>query len=110
MEIEHEVLGIEELFLEGKDKKVDVIIDIPDRGRFKAIVEPVTYGQVKKMERWSEKEIEDYILSNHLYKADGENLTNAELDLLPAGVLKAIAEKIMSLSGLDLSDEDVKRF
>ena len=45
MEIEHEELGIEDLFLQDKDEKIEILITIPDRGKFKAYVTPVTYGQ-----------------------------------------------------------------
>ena len=99
MEIEHEELGIEDLFLQDKDEKIEILITIPDRGKFKAYVTPVTYGQTKKIERKSEEEV-----------ANGERFTSEELDWLPAGVLKGVAEKIMDLSGLGISNEDIQVF
>lgn len=111
VEIEHEVLDIEELFLSGKDKKTQIIITIEGRGDFKAYVTPVTYGQIKKMGRTSdENEIADYVLQNHFFKMSESKFTVEELDLLPAGVLKAVVETIMDLSGLNITEEDIKRF
>lgn len=110
MEIEHEELGIEDLFLQDKDDKIKIHINIPDRGKFKAYVTPVTYGQTKKIERKSEEEVAEYVLTNHFFKGDGERFTSKELDLLPAGVLKGVAEKIMDLSGLSISNEDIQVF
>ena len=112
MEIEHEVLSIEELFLEGKDTNMRIIITIQNRGDFEAYVTPVTYGQIKKMQRTSdENEIADYVLQNHFFKnKQGDSFTVEELNLLPAGVLKGVVEKIMDISGLNLTDEDIRTF
>jgi hypothetical protein len=110
MEIEHEELGIEDLFLTDKDDKIKIIITIEDRGDFKAYVTPVSYGEIKKIERASEVEIADYVLTNHFFKGNEERFTSKELELLPAGVLRSVAEKIMELSGLNISNEDIKTF
>lgn len=111
VEIEHEVLDIEDLFLTGKDKKTQIIITLEGKGEFKAYITPVTYGQIKKLGRTTdENEIADYVLQNHFFKADESNLTVEELDLLPAGILKGVVETIMDLSGLNISNEDIKTF
>ena len=110
MEIEHEVMDIEDLFLTGKDKKTEIIITIEGRGDFKALVTPVTYGQVKKLETTDEAEITEYVLTNHFFKPNGDKLTSKELDMLPAGVLKSVSDVIMELSGLKISDEDIQVF
>ena len=110
MEIEHEVLDIEDLFLTGKDKKTTIRITIEGRGEFQALVTPVTYGQVKKLGQTSENEVADYVLTNHFFKMNEETFTVDELNLLPAGVLKGVVETIMKLSGLNITDEDIKVF
>ena len=110
VEIEHEAMDIEELFLTGKDKKTEIIITIEGRGDFKAFITPVTYGQIKKIQAKDENEIADYVLQNHFFKADESKLTVEELDLLPAGVLKGVVETIMDVSGLNITDKDIKRF
>lgn len=111
VEIEHEVLDIEDLFLTGKDKKTQIIITLEGKGEFKAYITPVTYGQIKKLGRTTdENEIADYVLQNHFFKADESKLTVEELDLLPAGILKGVVETIMDLSGLNISNEDIKTF
>lgn len=111
MEIEHEVFDIEDLFLEGKDKITPIKITINNKD-FRAYVEPVTYGQIKKMERTAnEEEVAEYILQNHFFRNDkGDKFTVDELDLLPAGVLKAVGETIMDLSGLNITQDDIKSF
>lgn len=110
VEIEHEVMDIEELFITGKDKKTGIIITIEDRGEFQAYITPVTYGQIKRLDKMSENEIADYVLTNHFFKTNGETLTESELELLPAGVLKGVVETIMKLSGLDITSDDIKTF
>ena len=110
VEIEHEVMDIEDLFLTGKEKKTQIIITIQGRGDFKAYVTPVTYGQIKKLQTRDENEIADYVLRNHFFKADESKLTSEELDLLPAGILKSVVETIMDISGLNITEEDIKRF
>ena len=110
MEIEHEELGIEDLFLQDKDDKIEILITIEGIGKFKAYVTPVAYGDIKKIERKSEDESAEYVLTNHLFKGNGEQFTSKELELLPAGVLKGVSEKIMDLSGMNISNEDIKTF
>ena len=110
VEIEHEVFDIEDLFLSGKDKKTKIIITIEGKGDFKAFITPVTYGQIKRLRTTDENEMADYVLQNHFFKADESKLSVDELDLLPAGVLKGVVETIMDLSGLNISDDDIKRF
>ena len=111
MEIEHEVFDIEELFIEGKDKITQIRITIDNR-EFKAYVEAVTYGELKKMGRTTdENEIADYVLQNHFFRNEnGDKFAVDELDLLPAGVLKGVVEAIMDLSGLNITEEDIKTF
>ena len=112
MEIEHEVLSIEDLFLDGKDTNMRILITIPNRGDFEAYVTPVTYGQIKKMTRTSdENEIADYVLQKHFFRnKQGDPFTVKELNLLPAGVLKGVVNTIMEISGLNLTDEDIRTF
>ena len=111
VEIEHEVLDIEDLFLKDKNEKTQIIITIEDRGDFKAYITPVTYGQLKNLGRSTdENEIADYVLQNHFFKADKTKLSIDELNMLPAGVLKGVVETIMDISGLNITEEDIKRF
>jgi hypothetical protein len=110
VELKHEVMDIEDLFITGKDNKTKVIITIEDRGDFQAYITPVTYGQIKRLGKMEEEEVAEYVLTHHFFKTNGETLTAYELDLLPAGVLKGVVETIMKLSGLDMTDEDIRVF
>ena len=111
MEIEHEVFDIEELFLDGKDNKTPITITVGERN-FRAYVTPVTYGEIKQIERGKdENEIADYVLQNHFFKAkDKTPFTVKQLDILPGGVLKGVVDAIMEISGLNISQEDIKTF
>lgn len=109
VEIEHEEMNIEDLFVHDKDDKIKIGIHLK-RGDFTAYITPVTYGEIKKLQGMDEQEITDYVLSNHFFKPNGENLIQKELDLLPVGVLKGVAETIMELSGLNITNEDIQVF
>jgi hypothetical protein len=109
VEIEHEEMNIEDLFIHEKDEKIKICIKLK-RGDFTAYITPVTYGEIKKLQGMDEQEITDYVLSNHFFKPNGENLIQKELDLLPVGVLKGVAETIMELSGLNITNEDIQVF
>ena len=51
------------------------------------------------------------ILEKALFKQDGSNFTSEELLALPIGVVNAIGNKILELSGVDLPDNlDLKDF
>lgn len=110
VEIKHEEMSIEDLFITEKDQKIKIIISIENRGDFRAYVTPVTYGQTKKLNRMSDDQIAEYVLTNHFFKSDGNLFTSEELELLPAGVLKGVSETIMELSGLNISNEDIQVF
>jgi hypothetical protein len=110
VEIQHEEMSIEDLFITCKDTKTKIIITLPDKGDFSAYITPVTYGQVKKLDKMSEEEITEYVLTNHFFKPNGDNLTASELELLPAGVLKGVAETIMDLSGLNTTNDNIRVF
>ena len=98
-------------FLEGKDNKTPITITVGERN-FRAYVTPVTYGEIKQIERGKdENEIADYVLQNHFFKAkDKTPFTVKQLDILPGGVLKGVVEAIMEISGLKISQEDIKTF
>ena len=110
VEIQHEEMDIEDLFINEKDKKIKIIISIEDRGDFRAYVTPVTYGQVKQLSRMNEDQVSDYVLTNHFFKSNEDLFSAKELDLLPAGVLKGVVETIMDLSGLNITNEDIQVF
>lgn len=110
VEIEHEVMDIEDMFLKGKDNKTKIIISLEGKGDFQAYITPVTYGQVKKLDKMNEEEVADYVLTNHFFKSNGDTLSSSELELLPAGVLKGVAETIMDLSGLNTTNDNIRVF
>lgn len=109
MEIEYEERGIEDLFLQDKDEKIKIRITL-DSGDFCAYITIVTYGQAKQLGRMNEDQIADYVLTNHFFKGNKEPFSVKELELLPAGVLKGVVETISELSGLNVTNEDIKVF
>ena len=45
------------------------------------------------------------ILERALFKQNGDTFTRKELEVLPLGVVNAIATKILEVSGVDLSEQ-----
>ena len=109
VEIEHEEMNIEDLFIHDKDDKIKIRISL-SQGDFRAYVTVVTYGQTKQLDRMNEDQVAEYILTNHFFKGDKQPFSAKELELLPAGVLKGVVETIMTLSGLDISNDDIQVF
>jgi hypothetical protein len=109
VEIQHEEMGIEDLFIQDKDEKIKIRITL-DQGDFRAYVTVITYGQAKQLDRMNEDQVADYILTNHFFKGNEQPFSAKELELLPAGVLKGVVETIMKLSGLDITEEDIQVF
>ena len=50
------------------------------------------------------------LLEKALFKANGENFTEDELEALPIGVVNALAGKILELSGVDVANQSLGNF
>lgn len=109
--IKVEETNLEDLILLGEDKLIDIEIEFPqgeNRIKAKAKIKPLTMKELKNINVNSKSlETNIEILSKSLFKQDG-TVFDKELILdLPVGVVNAISEKIMEVSGVDT---DLKKY
>lgn len=116
VELEEEV-NLEELLILGEDKKIPIIISYPredgKRIKAKALVKQLTLKELDKIQinRNNALRSNVMILEKALFKQDGSTFTSEELLALPIGVVNAIGNKILELSGVDIPDNlDLKDF
>ena len=116
VELEEEV-NLEELLILGEDKKIPIIISYPredgKRIKAKALVKQLTLKELDRIQinRNNALRSNVMILEKALFKQDGSTFTSEELLALPIGVVNAIGNKILELSGVDLPDNlDLKDF
>ena len=116
VELEEEV-NLEELLILGEDKKIPIIISYPredgKRIKAKALVKQLTLKELDRIQinRNNATRSNVMILEKALFKQDGSTFTSEELLALPIGVVNAIGNKILELSGVDLPDNlDLKDF
>ena len=116
VELEEEV-NLEELLILGEDKKIPIIISYPredgKRIKAKALVKQLTLKELDRIQinRNNALRSNVMILEKALFKQDGSTFTSEELLALPIGVVNAIGNKILELSGVDIPDNlDLKDF
>ena len=112
-----EEVNLEELLLLGDDKKIPIIISFPlDDGstvKAKALVKQLTMKEINNLKLDKKKsplEISLLILENSLFKQDNTLFKEEELLSLPIGVVNAIGNKILELSGVELTDVKLNDF
>ena len=112
--VEAEEVGLEDLIVMGEAKKIPVHLTYPntDGTTSKAIlyVKQLTLKEIEKVKINNNKitgaMLNRKILNMGLFKSTGEKFTSEELGYLPIGVVNAIAEKILELSGVDLDKQN----
>lgn len=115
VEYESEV-NLEELLVLGEDKKIPIIITFPtiegERVKAKALVKQLTLREMEAIQVKRDNLITTsrMLLEKALFKTDGEPYTREELYALPLGVITAISEKILQLSGVDGTTQNLKDF
>ena len=110
--IEVDEVNLEDLIVLGNEKKIPIEIDYPLKDgtsvKSKAYVTQLTLKEIENLklnpQNVSQAVIE--ILSSSLYNSKGENYTKQELNALPIGVVNAITETIMELSGVDIKQSE----
>lgn len=106
--IEVEETNLEDLILLGEDKKIPIEIEFPKTDgttiKTKALVKQLTLKEMNDLQinqsRLVETNVE--VLEKALFKTTGDNFTREEILSLPIGVVNAISEKIMELSGMNM--------
>ena len=115
VELEEEI-NLEELILLGDEKKIPIIISYPREDgtkiKAKALVKQLTLKELSQIQvpRGNALRASVNVLKKALFKQDGSNFTEEELLVLPIGVVNAISDKILELSGVDRSGQDLKDF
>lgn len=115
VELEEEI-NLEELILLGDEKKIPIIISYPredgTRIRAKALVKQLTLKELSQIQvpRNNALEASINVLTEALFKQNGDNFTEEELLVLPIGVVNAISDKILELSGVDRSTQNLRDF
>ena len=104
--VEVEEVGLEDLIVLGEKKKIPIHIIYPNedgtKENAKALVRQLTLKEVDGLNFNSTVlKLNISVLRKALFKTTGEKFTNDELEVLPLGVVNAIANKILELSGVE---------
>ena len=108
VEVEAEEVGLEDLIILGEDKKIPIHITYPKtdgtRAKAKALVKQLTLKELDSLNfnRNNPGKVSLLVLRKALFKQNGDNFTDKELEMLPLGVVNAISNKILELSGVEV--------
>lgn len=110
--IEVEETNLEDLILLGEDKLTDILIEYPrDDGtqiKAKAKIKQLTMKELKNIDLKNVNlETSIKILEKSLFKQDGTPFSKQLITSMPVGVVTAISQEIMKLSGME---QDIKGF
>ena len=103
--IEVEETNLEDLILLGEDKLIDVLIEYPTENgtvKAKAKIKQLTMKEIKNMDLQkvtAETSVE--ILNKALYQQDGTPFPEELILALPIGVVNALGNEILKVSGAD---------
>jgi hypothetical protein len=101
--IEVEEISLEDLILLGEDKLIDVLIEYPtENGKLKAKakIKQLTMKELKNIDLTKiTAETSIKILEKALFKQDGTPFSKDLIMALPMGVVNALGNEIMRISG-----------
>lgn len=111
--LEIDEFNLEDLLILGEDKKIPVIIEFPKGDgstvKAKALVKQLTMKEIDniRLDRNDVAATNFKILQKAFFKSTGDKFSHEELECLPLGVVNAVTEKIMELSGVntDINNE-----
>ena len=114
MRIEVEEINLEDLIVLGEDKLTPITVEFPKDGRLlkaKALIKQLTLKEVKNIDLQPSNPLVASvdILELALYKSNREQYSLDEILDLPVGVVTAISEKILEISGVNM-DDTLKHF
>ena len=104
--IEVDEINLEDLIVLGEDTKIPISIEYPRKDgtviKAKAYVKQLTLKELKGFNVNKSNLLESAmeILTKTLYKSDNTVYDMDEILVLPVGVVQALAEKILDLSGV----------
>ncbi len=105
--VEMDEVGLEDLIVLGESKKIPIHIIYPKedgtKSKSKALIRQLTLKELDKVKLTSNNlmAINLSVLKIALFKTNGDSFTEDELMVLPLGVVDAVANKIMEISGVD---------
>lgn len=103
--IEVEEVSLEDMILLGEDKLVDILIEYPTETgtqKVKAKIKQLTMKEVKNLNLTKpDMETSISILEKALFKQDGTPFSKELIQALPLGVMNAIGNEVMRISGAD---------
>lgn len=111
-----EELNLEDLLLLGDDKKIPITITFPkpngESVKAKALIKQLTLKELSNVNTRNMNLLESskLILRKALFKKDGALFTDEEIEILPLGVITAISNQILTVSGMEEYMQEVKDF
>ena len=109
--VETEEVNLEDLLVLGEEKKIPIHISFPNsdgetRSNAKALIKQLTLKELDSLSISNNVARTNMsVLERALFKQNGDNFTRKELEVLPIGVVNAIATKILEVSGVDLQEQ-----
>lgn len=108
-------LNLEDLIILGDDTKIPIIIKFPkpngEKVTAKALVKQLTLKELGDLRtNQNVAKANTTILEKSLFKQDGTSFTAKEINSLPIGVVNAIANKVMELSGVEVTNQSLMDF
>ena len=109
-------LNLEDLIILGDDKKIPITITFPkgngESVKAKALIKQLTLKELGNVNTQNNNLLDTskLILRKALFKQDGTVFSDAEIEVLPVGVLVAISNRIMEVAGMEDYMQPVKDF
>lgn len=109
-------LNLEDLIILGDDKKIPITITFPkgngENVKAKALIKQLTLKELGNVNTKNNNLLDTskLILRKALFKQDGSLFSDAEIEVLPVGVIIAISNRIMEVSGMEEFMQQAKDF
>ena len=109
--VETEEVNLEDLLVLGEEKHIPIHISFPNPdgesvSKAKALIKQLTLKELNRIKISNDVASSNMsILERALFKQNGDTFSRDELEVLPIGVVNAIATKILEVSGVDLEEQ-----
>ena len=109
--VETEEVNLEDLLVLGEEKHIPIHITFPNpdgetTSNAKALIKQLTLKELNRIQISNDVASSNMsILERALFKQNGDTFSRSELEVLPIGVVNAIATKILEVSGVDLEEQ-----
>ena len=102
---DEELFDLETLITEGVDAQRPIEIEFPNGKKAAAQIKPITAAEFKMIYNENPADMLLGILELGLLNKEGEPIPHNLIEALPMGLLSKLAEKIATISGLELQPE-----